>query len=154
MTTVFHARLGGRFKKISKCKLRRTKYKTNQNSNLRTGSFSNSDNAESPIHIKREREFKFLKRRFFIKDKTIHFRSNRTRVIWTNRWNNSSFPYTKSNKQLPTPKHNTSKVRLKFRIHLKIFPSVESTIKFWVEDCIISKNTNIRVNIIMKITDI
>ena len=100
MTTVFHARLYGRFTKI-KSKLRRNKfYRTNQSSNFLGGCFSNRY-VRAPIQFRRERQPKHLKRWFFLKNRPIRFYINSTCVIRSVKHNKLSFPSIKIKKPLP-----------------------------------------------------
>ena len=81
VTTLFHARLYGRFIKIHS-NLRRMKlHKMNQGSKFLGGSFSNRDNVRAPIQFRRESQHQHLKRWIFIKNRPIHFHINNTSVI-------------------------------------------------------------------------
>ena len=91
MTTLFHARLSGRFKEI-KGNLRRKKlHKVNHVSSFFGGSFSNRDKVTLPIQFRGERQSQHLKRWFFLKKRPIHFHINSTSVIRLVKQNKLSF---------------------------------------------------------------
>ena len=56
MTTVFHARLFGRFIEIQNNLRRKKLNRTNQSSNSLEGSFSSRDNVTTVIQFRRERQ--------------------------------------------------------------------------------------------------
>ena len=56
MTTVFHARLFGRFREIQNNLRRKKLNRTNQSSNSLEGSFSSRDNVTTVIQFRRERQ--------------------------------------------------------------------------------------------------
>ena len=67
MTTVFHARLYGRFTKIKSTLRRKNFYTANQGSNFLGGNFSNGDNVRAPTQLGKEPQSQSLKRWFFLK---------------------------------------------------------------------------------------
>ena len=54
MTTVFHARLYGKFIEITSNRRRKELYGTNQSSNFLCDSCSNIDDIRGPMHLRRE----------------------------------------------------------------------------------------------------
>ena len=59
--------------RLKEKKSRNNVYRTNRGSNFLEGKFSNRDNIRAPIHSRREREFRNLKRCFFPKEETHPF---------------------------------------------------------------------------------
>ena len=108
VTTIFHAWAYGRFIAIQ-CNLRRKKlHRTNQGSNFLGDSFSNRDNVRAPIQFRREGQSQHLKRRFFLKDRSIHFHINSTSVIRPVKRNQLIFSNIEINKLLPAPVDSVS----------------------------------------------
>ena len=108
MTTVFHARLYGRFIEIQS-NFRRTKlHGTNQCANLPQGSFSNGENIRAPIQFRRQRQPQPVKRSFFFK-RSIDFHMNSTSGFRVVKRNELSF--FGINKPFPAPLHSVSQIR-------------------------------------------
>ena len=85
MTTVFYARLDGRFIKIQNNLRRKKLHKTNQGSNFLGGSFSNRDNVRASTQFRRESQLQHPRRWYFLKNRPIHSHINGTSVICTSR---------------------------------------------------------------------
>ena len=87
---------------------RRKKLKNDQSSKILGGSFSNKDNMKSAIQFRRESQPQHLKKRFFLKNRPIHFQIKSTSVTGPVKRNQLSFSCIKINKPLPTPIHSVS----------------------------------------------
>ena len=97
MTTVFHARLYGRFIEIQSNFKRKKLHERNQDPHFLRDSYSNKKNVRSPIQIKRESQPQHHKSLFFLKNTPIHFHVNcKTDKI------ELSFSSIEINKPLPT----------------------------------------------------
>ena len=107
-TTVFHVWAYGRFIEIQ-INLRRKKlHRTNQGSNFDGGSFSNRDNVRAWIQFRKESQPQYLKRWFFLKNRSIYFYINSTSVIKLVKRNKLSFSSIEINKPLPARVHSVS----------------------------------------------
>ena len=152
MTTVFHAWPHSIFIKI-RSNLRRQKlHRKNQGSNFLGGSFSNRDNVRTPIQFRREGQPQYLKRRFFLKNRPIHFHINITDATRPVKRTQLSFPRIEMKKPLPAPSHCVSQIRFKFRSEFQLLLQIiRCLITFRVESNIISIDGNITDNIIRKV---
>ena len=108
MTTVFHARPYSRFIELQSNLKRKKFHKKNQGTNFLGGSFGNRDNVKTSIQFRRERQFHYLKRRFFHKNRPIQFNINITSVIRLVKRNQLSFSSIEIYKPLPAPVHSVS----------------------------------------------
>ena len=115
MTTVFCARLHGRFIKIQNSLRRKKLHRMNQGSNFLGGNFSKKDSVRAPIQFSRESRPQHLKRGFFLNNKPNRFHINSTRVIRQIRRNQLSFSSIEIIKSLPTLVHSASWIRFKFK---------------------------------------
>ena len=80
MTTVFYPWPYGRFIEIQNNLRRKKLHKTNQDSNVFGGCFSNRDHVRVPIQFRRESQPQHLKRWFFLESRPINFPINSTSV--------------------------------------------------------------------------
>ena len=90
MTTVFHARLYGRFIEIKSILRRKELHRTNQGSNSLGHSFHNRDNERTPIQFRKESQPRHLQTWFFFNKKPINFyinSTNDTRLVKLNQLN-------------------------------------------------------------------
>ena len=103
MATVFHASSYGRFTEIQSNLGRKKLHRTNQGSNFLGSSFNGRDNMRASIHFRRESQHQHLKRKFFLKNRPIHFYINSTSVIRLVKRNQLSFSSNETDKPLLAP---------------------------------------------------
>ena len=114
---VFDARSYGRFMKM-KSNLRGEKiHRTNQQSRVLRGNFSDRDNVTAQIQFRGERQSSILKDIFLKKDSSI-FTSIAQELLRPVKRNKLSFSSIEIIKAFPAPVHSASQVRLKFRSQL------------------------------------
>ena len=107
MKTVFHAWLHGRFIEIQNNLRRKKLHRTNQGSNFLRGSFSNRDNVKAQTQFRRESKPQHLKR-FFLRNRPIHFHNNSTSAIRPVKQKSFSFSSIEINKPLPAQVHTAN----------------------------------------------
>ena len=95
MTTVFHARLYGRFIKVQSNPKRQKHHRTNQSSNLFGSSFRDRDNVRAPIRFRREKQRQHLKK-YFSEEQIPPYHINSTSIIRPAKRNKLSFRALKS----------------------------------------------------------
>ena len=92
MTTTLPARPCRRFIKIQSNLRRKKLHRTNQGSNFLGGSFSNRNNVRTSIQFRKERQPQHLKRRFFVRNRPIHFHMKGISVLRLVKQSKMSFP--------------------------------------------------------------
>ena len=154
VATVFHGWPYGRFIEIHSHLRRKKLHRTNQGTNFLGGSFSNRDNVMAPIQFRRESHTQHLKRSFFLKNRAIHFHINSTSVIRPVKRNQLSFFSIEINRPLPAPVRSVSQIRFKFKSQFQLLPQIRCLITLRTESIIISIDSNVTDNIIMKVINL
>ena len=107
MTTLwFHPWPYGTFIEIQNNLNWKKLHRTNQGSNFLGASFSNKDNARTPIQFRRERQPQHLKRWFFLKNRPVDFHINSTSVLRLVKQSKLSFSRIEINKPHLGPIHS------------------------------------------------
>ena len=127
----------------------------NQCSNFLGVSFSNRDNARTPIRFRKKKDNpRILKNDFSSKaDPSISTSTGPMLLDWSNKtsW---VFPTILINKPLPAPVHRVSQVRFKISGQLYLLPQIRCLITLWEKSSMINIDSNITDNIIRKVINV
>ena len=144
MTTVFLAWLYGRFIEIEGNVRKNKFHRMNQGSNFLEGSFRNRDNVRAPIQFRKESQLHYLKRLFFLKNRSIQFHINSTSAISLVK----EIRLALKPESHFLPQSSVLQIRFKFRSQFQLLPQIRCLITFTVESSIISIDSNVTDKII------
>ena len=151
MTTVLHERPYG--KEIKSFLSRKKRHTKNQDSNFLQLVLA-IDSVSAPILFRRERLSQHLKR-FFFKNRAMHFHFNITTVIGSIKRNKLNFSSIEINKPLPAPVYSASQISFKFRSQPQLLVPIRClfTLRSYnrIESSIISISSNLTKNTIKKV---